>query len=193
MENIDTPRLIYLVLLGAAIAGYFIAENRQNLSKTLQQAMIWGLIFVGTMAGYGLWNDIKTSVNPSQLVFDEEGRIEIPRERDGHYYLKVEINGAEVEFVVDTGATDLVLTRQAARQIGIDDADLAFTQTAYTANGAVKTAPVRLREIRIGEIVDRGVWAMVNGGELDVSLLGMTYLERFAHIEITGNKLILTR
>lgn len=193
MENFDTPRLIYLVILGAAIAGYFIAENRQSMSKNMQQAAIWALIFLGTIAGYGLWNDIKGTVNPSQTVFDAEGRIELPRERDGHFYLEAELNGTKVNFVIDTGATDVVLTRRDARRIGIEDTDLNFSMVARTANGEVRTAAIQLNEIRIGEIVDHGIWVMVNGGELDISLLGMAYLERFARIEIVGNKLILTR
>lgn len=193
MDSIDTPRLVYLVLLVAVIAGYFFVENRRNLSKSMQQAAVWGLIFVGFIAGYGMWNDLKSTVSPGQMVFGEEGRIEIPRQRDGHYYLAVDIDGTEIDFVVDTGATDMVLSTRDATRAGIDVDALAYTQTAYTANGPVQSAPVRLGEVRIGDIVDHNVWASVNGGDLGVSLLGMTYLERFARIEISNGKLILTR
>ncbi len=193
MDNFDTPRLVYLVLLGAAVAGYFFAENRQNLSKTVQQAMVWAIIFIGVIAGYGLWQDVKGTVNPGQLVYGEQGRIEVPRQRDGHYYITADVNGAEIEFVVDTGATDLVLTRADARKAGIPDSALVFAQTASTANGEVRTAGIRLGEVAIGDITDQNVRAMVTEGQLDISLMGMGYLERFAKIEISGNRLILTR
>ena len=47
MDSAELPRLIYLVLLGAAVVGWFIAENRGNLGQTARMAMAWGMIFVG--------------------------------------------------------------------------------------------------------------------------------------------------
>ena len=103
------------------------------------------------------------------------------------------VNGVPIEFVVDTGASQLVLTERDARRAGIDISNLAFTGRANTANGTVKTAPVRLDEIRFGGISDRNIAAVVNGGEMTQSLLGMSYLESFGRIEISGGRLILER
>lgn len=193
MENIDSPRLVYLILLVLAVAGYFFAEGRQALSKSLQQALVWGMIFIGFIAGYGLWQDVKGTVHPTQLVYGQEGRIEVPRQRDGHYYLTAMVNGTEIDFVIDTGATDLVLNLTDAARIGISESELMFSDIAYTANGQVRTAPIRLDVIAVGELRDQNVPAMVTEGDMDISLLGMAYLERFAKIEISGNKLVLTR
>jgi aspartyl protease family protein len=193
MDGDGYARLIYLVLLGTAVAGYFFAENRQSLGKTTQQAAIWGLIFIGTIAGVGLWSDIRSTVSPQQMIFGEEGRVEVPRARDGSFYLTLEIDGTPVKFVVDTGASDVVLTREDAGRIGIDVENLAFFATATTANGEVPIAPVTLGRVQLGAISDRNLRATVNGGELFNSLLGMTYLNRFQRIEIAGNTLILTR
>jgi aspartyl protease family protein len=55
----------------------------------------------------------------------------------------------------------------------------------------VATAPVRLGSVRFGDMLDTGVPAQVNGGELDTSLLGMAYLDRFARIEISGDRMRL--
>ena len=193
MSDFDTGRLIYLVVLGAAVAAWFFAQNRNNLGKATQQAMIWGLIFLGVIAGIGLWEDIRQTVSPGQRISADTARIELPRNVDGHYYLSARVNGAPVEFVVDTGASDIVLTLQDAEAAGIDLNALNFFETALTANGEVKIAPVRLDEIAIGAIRDRGIRAVVNGGEMDTSLLGMAYLQRFRSFEISGGKLILTR
>jgi aspartyl protease family protein len=193
MSGEDYGRLFYLVLLGTAVAGYFFAQNRQRLSATLQQAAIWGLIFLGVIAGYGLWGDIRSTVSPQQLIVGEGNRVEVPRNRDGYFHLTLEINGTPVEFVVDTGATDIVLTREDAARAGIDMGSLRFIGTAFTANGEVPIAPVRLAEIRLGDHTARNVRASVNGGELFKSLLGMSYLSRFERLEIAGDRLILTR
>lgn len=192
MDGDQLGRLIYLVLLGSVIGGYFLLEGRKRMGKMAQQAAIWGLIFIGMMAGYGLWSDIR-STGPRQQIVAEEGRIEVPRAPDGHYHLTLQVNGQPIPFVVDTGATNLVLTRADAARVGIDTDELAFVGTASTANGTVRTAPVRLDSVEIGPFRDTRVRAWVNGGEMDGSLLGMDYLQRFSSVEFTGGRLVLTR
>ena len=188
----DIGQLAYLVLLLIAVGGWFIAENRGNLGKSARQAAAWGLIFLGVIAAFGLWSDIRDDVLPRQSSIGE-GRIEVPRAPDGHYYLVLELNGVPVQFVVDTGASDIVLTRADAERIGIDTSKLAFGGRASTANGTVSTAYVKVGDMRLGDIVDRDVRVSINGGEMDGSLLGMSYLRRFDRMEIADNKLVLSR
>ena len=90
-------------------------------------------------------------------MLSETGRIEVPRAPDGHYYLTLELNGAPVRFVVDTGATDIVLADTDAEKVGIVVDDLIYTGQARTANGIVRTASTRVDEIRAGDIIDRNV------------------------------------
>lgn len=114
MTDIDPGQLIYLLLLLVAVGGWFVTQGRGNLGKLSQQAMVWGLIFVGVIAAVGLWGDIRNSIAPRQSVIAEAGRIELPRAQDGHYYVQAEVNGVPVNFVVDTGASAVVLTLQDA-------------------------------------------------------------------------------
>ncbi|MGI1661312.1 retropepsin-like aspartic protease family protein [Palleronia sp. KMU-117] len=193
MDSADLPRLAYLVLLGLAVAGWFIAENRASLGRTMRMALAWGLIFLGVVAGVGLWSDVRTDVMPRQSVMADGARIEVPRAFDGHYYLTLRLDGTPVDFVVDTGATDIVLSREDARRIGIDPDGLAYTGIAMTANGQVRTARARVGEIAIGAIADRDVAVSVTDGEMPGSLLGMAYLQRFARIEIADGRLLLER
>lgn len=192
MDGDQIANLAYLGLLGAAIAGLFFSQNSQSLGKTAQQAAAWVLIFVGAVAVVGLWQDIRGTVSPQQSVLSE-GRIAVPQSFDGHYYLTLELDGHPVEFVVDTGASEMVLSREDAVAIGLDLDELSFIGTALTANGEVRTAAVWLDEVRLGPIRDTNVRAVVNDGDLFGSLLGMGYLERFDSIEITGRELVLTR
>lgn len=191
MDSTDLPRLIYLVLLGAAVTGWFIAENRGNLGKTARMAMVWGMIFVGVVAVYGLWEDISREVMPRQSVISEDRIIEVPRKGDGHFNLTLRLNGEPVEFLVDTGATDMVLSLDDARLAGINPDELAFVGTAHTANGTVKTAMTTVQEISLGPVVFNNVRVAVNGGEMRGSLLGMSFLNRFERIEIADNLLRL--
>lgn len=185
--------LIYLMLLLVALGGYFLLELRRRPGRTLQQAAIWGLIFLGTLAAVGLWSDIRRQVGVPQQVVMENGRIEVAQAPNGHYYLTAQVNGKPVRFVVDTGASQIVLTRKAAERAGIKTANLAYIGQASTANGIVATAPIRLRSFDLGPIHDSDLRAVVNRGQMDISLLGMTYLTRFAKVEFSRGTLILER
>ncbi|RKF16938.1 TIGR02281 family clan AA aspartic protease [Roseovarius spongiae] len=192
MQDIDTANLVYLIVLGGAVVFWFIASNRQSLGKTMQHALLWGLIFIGVLAGIGLWDDIRRTVTPMQTVVSD-GVLELPRAPDGHYYLLANVNGAPIRFVVDTGASQVVLSAEDARAAGIDPDTLAYTGSASTANGIVRTASVRLDSFEVGGMRDTGVRAVVTEGELFESLLGMTYLQRFSNINIADGKLVLER
>lgn len=193
MDGDQIARFAYLALLGLAVGGWFFAESRRSLGRSAKHATIWGLIFLGVIAAAGLWSDIRDDLAPRQSVMEGSGEIVVPRHLDGHYYLTLDINDAPVRFVVDTGATEMVLTRQDARRVGIDVDDLLFTGRARTANGVVETAPAWLDEVTLGPVVDRGVRVSVNGGAMENSLLGMTYLQRFDSLRIEDNRLVLTR
>ncbi|NCO86272.1 MAG: TIGR02281 family clan AA aspartic protease [Rhodobacterales bacterium] len=192
MSGDDIARIAYLGLLAVAIAGSYLVHNRDNLDRVAQQAAIWGLIFVGAIAAAGLWGDIRRDVAPRQAVV-EDGRIVIPRGPDGHYHVTLEINGVPLRLVVDTGATDLVLSRRDAARVGLDPGGLAYLGTAQTANGTVRTATVRLDTVGLGPFTDRGLRAVVTDGAMEGSLLGMGYLRLFGRIEIADGQMILTR
>ncbi|EAQ13643.1 MULTISPECIES: TIGR02281 family clan AA aspartic protease [Maritimibacter] len=192
MDSYEIGRLTYLVLLGAAVIGSFFMMNKANLGKSLQQLAIWALIFVGAIGAYGLWNDISRDVMPRQSVVSQ-GVVEVPRRPDGHFYLTLEVDGTPVNFVVDTGASQVVLSMDDARRVGLNPDDLPFIGTAMTANGEVRTAPTTVDEMVLGDITERDVRVYVNEGAMDMSLLGMTYLRRFDRIEIADDMLILTR
>ena len=193
MSENDTGHLIYLIILGSMVVFWFVTNHRGSFGKAVQQALTWVLIFVGVVAAYGMWGDIRSTVLVQATVNKQAGTITIPQSPDGHYRLALDVNGARIDFVVDTGASEIVLSKADAASASLDPDNLPYYGRAYTANGEVRTAPVRLEEIRLGDMVDRDVPASVNGGELDQSLLGMSYLGRFNEITISGGKLILTR
>lgn len=192
MNADQIANLAFLGLLGAAIAGSYFMSQRGNLGKTAQQAAVWGLIFVGVIAAVGMWGDIRNTVSPRQQI-DAAGEIVLPRQPNGHYYLTLDVNDVPVDFVVDTGASQIVLSQEDAARVGIDPASLRYLGVANTANGQVRTAPVWLDRISLGEMQDFEVPAVVNDGQMDGSLLGMTYLDSFDTIQIRNGELILQR
>ncbi len=185
-------RLAYLGILGIALIGGILARYHGRMTTALRDAALWMLIILGFVTLYGFKDTLTGALFPSVAVMSGED-IVLRRGPDGHFRARLEVNGVPVEFVVDTGATGIVLTRADARRIGLDPDRLRYTETARTANGLVRGAPVTLDEVRFGDIVDRNVRATVNGGDLFASLLGMSYLDRFRRITAEGDRLRLTR
>ena len=192
MESIETGQIMSALFLGALLIYLLMAMRGRRMQSILRNASIWALVFVAAIAGFGVWEDIRQDM-PQQAVFSDSGRVELPRHRDGHYYMTLDINGTPVDFVVDTGASEIVLTKEDATRAGLDVDRLQYYGRANTANGEVRTAPVRLEEISVAGIRDRDVPAFVNEGEMFQSLLGMSYLNRWDRIEIADGKLVLNR
>ncbi|WP_417270534.1 retropepsin-like aspartic protease family protein [Celeribacter sp.] len=192
MTSDDSARVLYLSLLLGAVGFYYLIANRKRMGQMVRHAVLWALIFIGIIAAVGLWTDVKPRLAPAQINHGN-GVVEIPRDRSGHYVVTASVNGAPIEFLVDTGASNVVLSAEDAARVGINVDDLAFVGQAQTANGTVRTAPVRIDTMELGGIQDDRVKAYVTDGELFGSLLGMEYLQRFEKIEISRDRLILTR
>lgn len=188
----ELGRMAYLVLLLVAVGGFLLFELRARPGKTLRLAAAWAMIFLGVIALAGLWGDIRQAVAPQARML-EGGRIEVPMGGDGHFHLTARVNGQPVRFVIDTGATTIALAEDDARRAGIGPDSLAFVGQARTANGMVQTATVMLDSLTIGEIAEYDVPAVILRSDLDLSLMGMSYLSRFARVSIEGNRLILER
>lgn len=184
--------LVYLAVLGALMVGAFLVARNTNLADFIQRTAKWvilGFVVVMILAQ----DDLRMLFDGQASVSQDGSEITVPRSFDGHYYITLEVNGHPVRFLVDTGATDIVLSREDAEKSGIDMDRLVFLGQARTANGIVQTAPVRLETVGIGPVMDRNVRAVVNSGELHGSLLGMGYLSRFGTLIIEDSVLTLRR
>ncbi len=189
----EFARLVYLVLLAVVLASYALVAARGRIAALVRHTILWALLFTGIAAAWSLWETMTPRMIGMQTA--DHRALEVRRGRDGHFHVTLQITGAAgnppvpVHFILDTGATEMVLTRQDAARLGYDPAQLAFTGIARTANGTTRTAPVRLAQVRLGQAEQINVRALVNEGDLHVSLLGMTYLSRFSRLEIAGDRL----
>ncbi|MEO0994574.1 MAG: TIGR02281 family clan AA aspartic protease [Pseudomonadota bacterium] len=188
----EQARMLYLGLLYLALLAGLFTAYRDRLGAAVQHAAIWVLIFAGGVIAYGFKDQLTAQLVPGHAAVSGD-TVRLTRAADGHFHARLEVNGAPIEFLVDTGATEMVLTLADAEAAGFDPQRLAFTQRAMTANGAVAGAPVRLERVEFAGITERNVPAVVNGGALHVSLLGMRYLDRFSGFEISGDTLTLRR
>ncbi len=190
-DGFEPANLIYLLILLIGIGSFVFGDFRNQLSRNLQHASIWVLIFFSAIVMYSFKDTIEAQLFPTSSVQQIGDDIVLTRASDGHFHATLTVNGQEVRFIVDTGATGVVLNQADAKRVGLDPENLAYLGRARTANGSVATADVRLKDVRLGDRLDKNLRASVNAGELDTSLLGMTYLSRFSTIEISGNTLRL--
>ncbi|MGB1096826.1 MAG: retropepsin-like aspartic protease family protein [Paracoccaceae bacterium] len=193
MEENDFARLIYLSVLVVAILGSVLISRRGAYGKMFRQAGVWLLIFMGLVAIVASWQDIRQSGQTTSFQQSQDGAIIIPKEIDGHFHLTLTINDRPIDFLVDTGASDIVLTRKDAARVGFDPNRLDYWGMANTANGTVRLATIRLETVRLGEFIDKNIRASVNKAPMEKSLLGMRYLSKFSAIEISNDQMILKR
>jgi aspartyl protease family protein len=186
-------RLFYLAALLLVVAGGLVHRYRGRLSTALQHAAIWLLIILGLTLAYGFKDQLASALYPDAARGTAGQTIALSRSSDGHFYARVMVNGTEIRFMIDTGATSIVLSQADARRIGIDTGKLSYVLPSSTANGTVMGAGVVLDRVELGGIVDRDVRAVVNGGEMSGSLLGMAYLDRFRSFKVEGDSFVLMR
>ena len=199
-SQIDLVRaLAILALLAASLA---VRPVRALFAA--RAALSWLALAAALVAGYAYRDRLAEFAAPvlGALVPQKpralgDGAIEIRRSAGGHFHIEAEIRSrpdavpARVRFLIDTGASDIVLAPEDARRAGFDLTALAYTRAYATANGRVMGAPVRLAALEIAGTRLDDVAASVNGAAMDQSLLGMAFLGRLAGFEITGDVLVL--
>lgn len=130
--------------------------------------------------------------NPNQQVIQRETadgirEVVLERNRYGHYVANGRINGQEVTFLLDTGATDIAIPARVARRL---DLQRGRQITFQTANGAARGYATRLQSVSLGNIQLTDLDASINPNvDHDEVLLGMSFLK---HLEMTQKGRTLT-
>lgn len=176
------------------------------LGKTVRNAAV--LLIAGLLVAWGMSNVEEADEEGSEPAaeLDRGGpdprahrlqrgasgdELVVPPGPNGHFLVDATVNGVAVRFLVDTGASAVTLTAEDARRLGLRPDSLDYTTRFQTANGEILTAPVTLREIRIGDLELEDVPSTVTRAPLGVSLLGMTFLTRLAGYEVGEEGLTL--
>lgn len=194
----DFSALVIKVALLVFFAGAVIALFRHRFAAALEAVLFWLLVGLLLAAGYTYRHEL---VQVGQRLMAEfvPGRpvsrgktVEIARGPRGEFQIIAEVNGAKVTTVLDTGASAVVLTQEAAKAAGLPLEMLSYSVTVETANGRTRAAPVTLDRLAVGGIVERSIPALIaQPGQLKMSLLGMSFLNRLEGWEVRGEKLIL--
>jgi aspartyl protease family protein len=198
LAQFDTSSLETKITAVVLVAIIVLMLFRQRFSHVLESVLIWVVVVLLLMLGYTYrfeLNDVAERVL-AELVPGRaatRGRtVEIARGSGGSFAVAIQINGARVAMVLDTGASAVVLTQEAARAAGLPLEVLNYSVNVDTANGRARAAPVTLDRVSVGAITERAVPALIaQPGQLRTNLLGMSFLNRLESWEVRGDKLLL--
>jgi len=182
------------VLIGAGM----IRRGRGAWGQHLKYAAIWVAIFAVLALGFAYRPELAGAGRRLQLAFGggrpvamEDRAMAIPLDQRGAFVVVGKVNGQPVRFMVDTGATDTVLSPADARRIGAPVDELSYTDEAETANGVGYSAPYRVRSLEVGAIRLDDFDLSINQAPMSASLLGRSFLSRLESFEVRGDTLTL--
>jgi aspartyl protease family protein len=194
----DIGSLAIKIVLVVFVGGLVLALFRESLSKALEAAAFWAVIGLLLVVSYSYRFELREIADRvvAELVPGHvagHGRnVEIVRGHSGDFAVAAHINGTRVPMVLDTGASSVVLTQEAAKAAGLPIEVLNYSVNIDTANGRTRAAAVTLDRIAVGGLTERSVPALVaQPGQLKNNLLGMSFLNRLESWEVRGDKLRL--
>ncbi|WP_293902733.1 TIGR02281 family clan AA aspartic protease [Phenylobacterium sp.] len=183
-----------LILLASGLARF----RREAVGRYLRHAAIWVAIVAVLALGLayreelaGVPQRLRLAFSPGAPVTTGDHELVIPQNDQGGFVVVGKVNGQRVRFVVDTGATDTVLSPDDARRLGIPVDSLAYESEAETANGTGYGAPYAVQSLEIGPIAMGDFKLTINKAPISSSLLGLSFLNRLESFEFRGRKLIL--
>nr|WP_155194945.1 TIGR02281 family clan AA aspartic protease [Roseibium denhamense] len=195
----EGPRIVALSALAFVFLASFIF-GQPKVRDILQGTLFWGGLCALLVVGYTYRTDLVQAgyrvlgaLAPGMAVTQQDGTVLIVRDAGGHFVLSGRTNGARTEYVLDTGASAVVLTYADARRAGYQPQDLSFSVPVSTANGRTLVAPIQIETLAVGDHTLRNVRGFVaRDGSLESSLFGMTALDRLRSWRIEGDRLIMT-
>ena len=195
----DLGALAYHVALVVFIGGAVLMMVRERPSAALEAALFWVVVGFVLVFAYTYRADLRAvgermmaELMPGRAAQRSERAVEIVRGRGGDFQVAAQVNGTRVAMALDTGASAVVLTQEAAKAAGLPLELLSYTVQVDTANGRTRAASVTLDRLAVGGIVERSVPALIaQAGQLRTSLLGMSFLNRLESWEVRGDKLMM--
>ena len=200
LSSLDLSSLTVQLVIVGILAVTVLALFRERFSQALKSVLIWIAIALVLAVGYTYRFELREVADrvmaefvPGHAATIRGGRtVEISRGQGGSFRVNTLVNGSHLPMIFDTGASSVVLTQEAAKAAGLPLEVLNYSVNVETANGRTRAAPVTLKAIAVGGIVERDVSALIaQPGQLRTSLLGMSFLNRLAGWEVRGDRLVL--
>ena len=194
----DTAYAMQMAAILAVVSSGLLFIREVKLKQTIRNILIWIAVMGVLAVGFAHQDQLRdwsarfrSGLIPGYPVQTAAGEMIISESEGGGYLVYGMVNGIRVRFLIDTGASDIVLSPDDARRAGLDFSLLSFDHSYETANGVGKGARTTVRELDVGKNQFIDVPVSVNQAEMKNSLLGMAFLKRFKSFNFSQGKLTL--
>jgi len=184
---------LYLLMAAMLVLGALMTR-REPAAKLITMALAWIAIFgagfiIFTFRDNLGWVAQRLRAEAVGTPVSEGKETRIPMAIDGHFWIDAQLNGHDVKFLVDSGATTTTIDRNTAQRAGID-VSRGRDQYVRTGNGVIRVASGRADELTVGQIRRRDVALEIADND-DLNVLGMNYLSTLRRWGVEGRWLVL--
>ena len=184
---------VYILMAIMLVLGSLMAR-REPVAKLVTMGLAWIVIFAAGFVLFAFRDDfgylaqrLKAEAIGTPVSQGKETRI--PMALDGHFWVHAKLNGRDVKFLVDSGATMTTIGRQTASDAGIVVSPKA-DEFVRTGNGIIRVATGTADEIAVGSVIRQDVGVQVADND-ELNVLGMNYLSSLSRWGVEGRWLIL--
>ena len=197
MTGAQSAELIWL-LLAIVLVGSALLSRRWSLTAALRMALWWVAIFVIALALFSYRTELGMVADrvKSEVTGEAQQRIvgttlRINKSLDGHFWVEAMVNGHEIRFLIDSGASITAMSESAALDAGLNVDQSGFPMVLTTANGAVEARRSNIATLEIGPLKATDLTIVVSPAFGDVNVLGMNFLSQLKSWRVEGDEMIL--
>ena len=195
MSGDQTVQMVGALMMLTLVGSSLIAR-RLPIGQVARMVAGWLLIFAAVLVGYSYRVELNAVVQrvAGDLLGERGqtvgGTLRVPMARDGHFWVRGRVNGEEVRFLIDSGATTTALSTDTAAAANLE-LDAGLPVAINTANGVIEARRTRIRRLSMGPILSKDMAAVVSPAFGDTNVLGMNFLSSLESWRVEGRVLIL--
>ncbi len=184
-----TPDFMYPIALLLLFSGGIVNAFRKDARGFFRIILGWIMVFATIIFGYDMYNNYKNN----QIAERTQGMVPdyVMQKNGAHFYTNVYVNGVSIPFMLDSGASLVVLTKESAERAGIDVDSLTEHVIVSTANGEKIEKTTYVKEMRLGDVVFKDIRVAISVEGLNENLLGNSFMKHFSQKVEVGNELRL--
>lgn len=184
---------LYLLMAAMLVLGALMVR-REPAAKLFTMALAWVAIFA---AGFVLftfrdnfgWVAQRLKAEAIGTPVEQGTETRIPMAIDGHFWVDAKVNGKDVRFLIDSGATMTTIDRATAAAAGVPISSKP-DEFVRTGNGVIRVATGEVADLRVGGIARRDIGVQVADHD-DLNVLGMNFLSSLNRWGVEGRWLVL--
>lgn len=197
MNGQDGPSIIWGVVCALMLVSS-LAARRLPLGQVAKMLLAWLAIFSLLFIVFGYRNELKSiwrhavadiTGNAGQSVSGKT--VQLKRRDDGHFWVRANVNGHDIDFMIDSGATVTALSTDAARAVGAQIDQSGFPVAIDTANGTVMARRGSISKLQLETIQMDDLPITVSDNLGEINLLGMNFLDRLDKWNVQGDVMTL--